>query len=171
MESLDKASRFPTWVTEQIRLDPKDDPVMRMYEVLPEIQRNNVKRKLETIMNEETMDMKEVDFLKLTQKAELSQPTNLYRLDVNHYTRWYNSAKARGDALYVWYLREKEKHPNLTSNFFNKAYKPDNPKVFYEMEDQTITFKYPTILRFVRVETIPCNISIPYYIGNAEVSK
>lgn len=57
-DATDKAAWFPNWVTEQVKQGDVD-PVRTAYLSLPVHRRNNVKRKWETAMHEEELDMKD----------------------------------------------------------------------------------------------------------------
>jgi hypothetical protein len=68
-KEFDKASWFPLWVTEQIRKG-QDDPWTQAVKFLPKSRRLNLQRKLETLLNEEQLDMKDQERATFRERLE-----------------------------------------------------------------------------------------------------
>jgi hypothetical protein len=72
-DASDKAAFWPNWVTEQVKQGDVD-PVRTAYVALPVHRRNNVKRKWETAMHEEEIDMKDDEREKWLQDVKEVKP-------------------------------------------------------------------------------------------------
>jgi hypothetical protein len=109
---FDKASWFPNWVTEQIRRG-NEQPLNDAVHAIPESRQKDFQRKLETVLNELQLDMKEKERDHFTERLTNPPKQSWVTLKFNHNRRWdvhtstFSSEKHAAQALCKWLKKEQ----------------------------------------------------------------
>ena len=112
--NLDKAGDFPKWVTDEIKKGTTD-PLVRAYESLPEPHRTTAKRKLETMLNEMSVEMN--NDAKNEWKVKRAKIPPIIKVSYNHKydDHWvFHSIEDAANEVYKWCEQAKKTHPTLT---------------------------------------------------------
>lgn len=130
-KDVDIVAEFPTWVTNQIKKH-HPDPVMSAFHALPFDRHQNIKRKFEAIMHEESLTMTSEErssWLKRVKRRNIVQITFDFGGD-SETKKYFPNAHDATQALFVWL----SKHPKWKCDEYDKITK----EVCHEViEDET----------------------------------
>jgi hypothetical protein len=170
LDELDKAAWFPNWVTDEIQRGD-DDPLLHAICAIPTSRRTNFKRKLETLLIEEQLDMKDEEreeFIKRLKTPLNERVCSLhFRGNGISVTRTFSNENMAAYQLSIWLQKECV---NEVSYYDDNS---DRQQIFppYDVSkcNQILQIEDLSCLKFIKSIYHDIDLSISKHVQNENI--